>query len=226
MKKIYADTANLEEIKKLHSLNLIKGVTTNPSIISKEPKQDFNGLIENLWSVCADNNLSFSVEVFTVEVNEIINQAKNLFSELMNIRDKRNLLHIKVPIGVEEIKAVNEISNSGINVNCTCCYNEQQMQLASLSGAKYVSLFFNRAKDQGVDVKSALQRTSDFIKDNQLNTEIISGSIRKPSDISDAWCYGSDIVTCDPKIINSSLYHEHSVKSIEGFMKDFKSWIN
>ena len=112
MKKIYADTANLEEIKKLHSLNLIKGVTTNPSIISKEPKQNFNGLIENLWSFCADNDLSFSVEVFTVEVNEIINQAKNLFSELMNIRDKRNLLHIKVPIGVEEIKAVNEISNS------------------------------------------------------------------------------------------------------------------
>ena len=98
------------------------------------------------------------------------------------------------------------------------------MQLASFAGSSYVSLFYNRLIDYGGNPSKTLRQTSDFIKQNNLTTEIIAGSIRKKEDISNAWDSGADIVTCSTEIIESCFIHPKTTESIEGFMKDFSAW--
>ena len=225
MKYLFADTANLVDIKSLVSMGIIQGVTTNPSIISKEPKQNFDALIEELWIFCVDHNLPLSVEVFTDRTDDIIRQGKEISLKLMRLRSRNDLLYIKVPIGIQEISAIYQLSQSGIRVNCTCCYTAEQMQLAASAGAKYVSIFYNRLKDIGGDPSAVTSKVKNFINDNNLECQIIAGSIRKSSDLSEAWSTGSDIVTCSPAIIINSLFHEKSKESADQFLIDFKTWI-
>jgi transaldolase len=225
MRELFLDTANLESIRNYHSKGIISGVTTNPSLISKEPKQNFDQLIEQIWMYCASNGLSLSVEVFAVEPKAIVEQAFSLTNQLFNIFHNRKLLYIKIPIGLQELDCIRYLSELGININCTCGYTATQMQLAALAGAKYVSVFYNRAKDSGIDSLNSIKQIRQFIDTNNLDTKIIAGSIRTPSDISDTWQAGADIVTCGPKIIDDSVFHEGTQKSVEGFIKDFNNWI-
>jgi transaldolase len=225
MKYLFADTANLVDIKKLASFGIIQGVTTNPSLIAKEPKQNFDEMTEELWKFCADNNLPLSVEVFSDKVDEIIRQAKDISSKLLGVKNQNKLLYIKVPIGVKEISAIYQLAQAKISVNCTCCYTAEQMQLAAAAGAKYVSIFYNRLKDIGGDPCAEISKVKAFINDNKLDCQIIAGSIRKTTDLSEAWLSGCDIVTCSPDIINNSLFHEKSKESSDQFLIDFKAWI-
>lgn len=225
MKKLFIDTANLESIIAFNNKGIISGVTTNPSLISKEPKQNFDKLIEEIWHYCATNKLSFSVEVFTIDPKEIIDQAIVLNNKLLSISNNPGLLYIKIPIGISEINCIKTLSDRFININCTCCYTATQMQLAAMAGAKYVSLFFNRTRDMKEDPILAIKRTRKFIDDNGLSTEIIAGSIRNGVDIQDAWDAGSDIVTCGVSSIENALSHDGTTKSINGFMNDFNNWI-
>ncbi|OUW10994.1 MAG: hypothetical protein CBD26_03640 [Candidatus Pelagibacter sp. TMED166] len=224
MRKLYIDTANLDDIKRINSFGIIKGVTTNPSLIAKEPKQNFDALIEELAEFCDESSLSLSVEVFASEPEEMYKQAKEIHTKLKSIIDP-DLLRIKIPIGLEELSVIKRLSDEGIDVNCTCCFTEQQMQLAALSGAKYVSLFYSRLRDTSGNPKEVLNRTRDFLYENNLLCEIIAGSIRSQGDVSDAWHNGCDIVTCSTKIIEGMTQHPKTDESVAGFLKDFNNWI-
>jgi transaldolase len=226
MKYLFADTANLEEIKFLDGLSLIQGVTTNPSIVAKEPKQNFELLIDKLWDYCSHRNLPLSVEVFSNQADEITRQALEIRDRLLKINDRIDLLYVKVPIGRSEIAAIKALPLQGINVNCTCCYTAEQMMLAVLSGAKYVSIFYNRLKDIGGDPLRDISLVRQFIDDNKSSAKIITGSVRKPADLGDAWGAGSDIITCSQKIIMDSLHHDKSVESADQFLSDFSNWVS
>lgn len=224
MKYLFADTANLEDIKFLNMLSLIQGVTTNPSIVAKEPKQNFEGLIDNLWEYCSNENLSLSVEVFSDKVPEIIKQANQIRDRLLGINKRPELLYIKIPIGQQEIQAIKIMAQEGFNINCTCCYTAEQMMLAIMSGAKYVSIFYNRLIDYGGDPLREIKLVKNFILENESNCKIIAGSIRKTTDFGIAWAAGTDIITSSPKLISDALYHEKSIESVSQFLKDFSSW--
>jgi transaldolase len=226
MKHLFADTAALKEIEVLRNLGVIDGVTTNPSIISKEPKQSFDALIDNLWGFCAPRGLPLSVEVFTEVPEGIVRQGMEIYSRMAGVNSRTDLLYIKVPIGVDELGAIKKLSVAGVNVNCTCCYTAEQMMLAAMSGAKYVSIFFNRLKDIGGDPVNELRKTKAFILENGLDCRIIAGSIRRSSDCSEAWSAGADIVTCSPEIIRSALFHEKSKESASKFLQDFNAWLS
>ena len=105
MRKLYIDTANLDDIKRINSFGVIKGVTTNPSLIAKEPKQNFDALIEELAEFCDESSLSLSVEVFASEPEEMHKQAKEIHNKLKSIINP-NLLRIKIPIGLEELSVI------------------------------------------------------------------------------------------------------------------------
>jgi len=220
--KLFADTASIQEIEKLLSLGVVQGVTTNPSLLSKEPKADFHQHIQKIADLCKDHNLSvpLSVEVFAIDPKKMIDQAKEIFEKI----DYENL-NIKIPVGFDELHTIHELSNLGIPVNCTCCFTETQMQLAALSGARYVSLFYNRLRDAGGDPLEALKRTRNFIDSQMLPCEIIAGSIRNPYDIADAWSAGSHIVTAGFSVIEKATLHNKTDESIQGFLNDFEAWI-
>ena len=217
--KLFIDTANIEEIKDAISKGIISGITTNPSLLAKEPKADFYDHIKRIAEIC--DGLPLSVEVFATEPQAMIDQAHEIITRL----DYQNA-NIKIPIGYEELKVVKELSQNNIPVNCTCCFTSTQLQLAATAGARYVSLFYNRLLDVDGEPSLVLAQTRRFIDQNNLDCEIISGSIRNPEDVSTAWDAGCHIVTAGYKIILEMTEHSQTDRSISGFLEDFKGWIS
>ena len=134
--------------------------------------------------------------------------------------------NIKIPIGYEELRVVSELSKNNIRVNCTCCFTSTQLELAAIAGARYVSLFYNRLLDVKGDPSLVLNQTRRFIEQNNLNCEIISGSIRRAEDVSSAWDSGCHVVTAGHKVILEMTKHPQTDKSVNGFLEDFKEWIS
>ncbi len=223
MNHLFADTANLEEIIEANNLGAIQGVTTNPSIIAKEPRGNFDNLIYGLAEYCGSEKLSLSVEVFATEYEQIVRQASEIYEKFSGICPD---LYVKIPVGFEELKAIKVCSRKGIRVNATICYSEQQLQLCASAGAKYVSLFYCRLRQHGGDVAKAIKRTKNYIKYNNLDTKLICGSIRTQQDVSDAWDLGADIVTTGLNVIKEMVVHPKTKESYDGFNKDFAAWIS
>ncbi len=220
--KLFADTANLEEIESLLKKGVVQGITTNPSLLAKEPKADFYDHIQQICNLCLQHGLEIpvSVEVFATEPDKMILQAQEIIQRI-----GYDNINIKIPIGFEELRVISELKDLGIDVNCTCCFTSTQLQLAALSGARYVSLFYNRLIDVGGDPALCLQQTREFIDNSELDCEIIAGSIRNPYDLTNCWHNGCHIVTAGHSVIQKATQHVKTDESVQGFMKDFEQWI-
>ena len=219
--KLFIDTANLNDIEDALSTGTVQGVTTNPSLLSKEPKEHFINHINKIVSLCRDNgSVPLSVEVFAETPDEMYDQALSICK-----RTDYTEVNIKIPVGYEELKVIDRLSSEGIAVNCTCCFSASQLEMAAQAGARYVSLFYNRLLDCGGDPIEVLKRTRRFIEANELNCEIISGSIRCGNDVSDAWEGGSHIVTAGLPVIKKMMEHPSTDLSVQGFLKDFREWL-
>jgi len=153
MSKLFIDTANIADIQKALSRGIIDGVTTNPSLIGKEDRpagditevyvNHMKQIVSSLEKNTSDAHLS--VEVFTLDPKEMVDQAEDLVEKI-----GYKSLAIKVPFsykGRDYLEVVRKLSSDGIDVNCTCCATEGQLELAAKAGARYVSLFYNRLKD-------------------------------------------------------------------------------
>jgi len=218
--KIFADTANLQQIKSLVDAGVVDGVTTNPSLFSKEPKGDFLLMCKKIAEVCRPKELPLSIEVFSEDPGDVLRDSRQLVKEI-----GLDTLSIKIPIEMKYMPVIKELSKDGISVNATCGYTANQLTMAAKCGARYVSLFYRRAIDASEDVVSHLNVTRKFIELHSLKCEIIAGSIRLPEDITNCWNLGAHIATASPTIIEDSLRHPGTSASIEGFMKDFSNWI-
>ena len=223
MNYLFADTANLDEIKEAHDMGIIQGVTTNPSIIAKEPTGSCNALIKKLAEYCGSEELSLSVEVFAEGYEPMVKQACEIYNKFAPLCPD---LYVKIPVGFDELRAIKKCSNLGVKINATICYSEQQLIHCASAGAKYVSLFYCRLKQHGGDVERALRRTKQYIRENGLDTQIIAGSIRTQQDVCDAWDYGADIVTTGLPVMKEMVRHPKTTESYDGFMSDFAAWIN
>lgn len=218
--KLFLDTANLDEISDAINKGVIQGVTTNPSILAKEPKTDFVGHIKKIAKLCQTRDLPLSVEVFAKEPTSMLEQAFQIVEDV----GYKNL-NIKIPVGYEELEVINKLSSQGVKINCTCCFSTAQMEMAVLAGARYVSLFYNRLLDVGGNPSEVASKVNKFIKSSEKDAEIIAGSIRTPSDIVNAWDAGCHIVTAGYQIVKKSMKHSKTDESINGFLKDFEKWI-
>ena len=220
--KLFIDTANLDEIRDAITKGAVQGVTTNPSLLAKEPKTDFYAHIQKIADICTEltSGIPISVEVFAVEPQAMIEQAKEIMEKI-----EYSNLNIKIPVGYEELEVIRELYLASIPVNCTCCFSATQMQIAALAGARYVSLFYNRCLDNQGNAARILQRTREFIEENNLNCEIIAGSIRNAYDLEDCWNAGSHIVTAGLPVIKKAMSHPKTDESVQGFLEDFSGWI-
>lgn len=223
MNQLFADTANLAEIIEANEMGAIQGVTTNPSIIAKEPKGSFEALIQKLAEYCGAEDLSLSAEVFALDYEGMVRQANEMYEKFSPICKD---FHVKIPVGFDGLRAIKTVSKAGVQINATACYTEQQLQLCASAGAHYVSLFYCRLKQHGGDVGKVLDRTKNYIYENALNCEIIAGSIRTGTDVSDAWKEGADIVTTGLPVIREMVEHPKSTEAIQRFDKDFSAWLN
>jgi transaldolase len=221
--KLFLDSANLQDVENSLARGHLSGITTNPSLLAKEPKSNFYGHIQKIVDlIVADGrNLPLSVEVFATKPDEMIAQAQDILEKIPYAG-----LNIKVPIGWDELKVIYALAKRGIKVNCTCIFTEEQCVLAANSGATYVSIFHCRLKDLGGDPVRVIANTREIFDLAGHKAEIIVGSIRMQSDVFEAHLAGGHIVTVGAKVMEQMSTHPGTDKSVQGFLKDFAGWMS
>jgi transaldolase len=220
--KLFVDTANLEELEEALKRGFPCGVTTNPSILSKEQRCDFREHINCMIDLLRkyDFDIPLSVEVFTTEPGAMIRQAEEFLSHFGHYPN----LNIKVPIGWHELAVIAELRRRGIAVNCTCCMSYNQAIMAARAGANFVSLFWGRIRDIGYDAGSIVRQVHQTFQKWSSPAEIIVGSIRHIADINEAMQCGADILTVPPKFFPQMCGHPKTDEAVSQFVSDFQKW--
>lgn len=208
--KIFIDTANVDEIRKVSEWGILDGVTTNPSLIAKEGR-DLKEVVEEICSI-VDGPIS--AEVISLKHEEMVEEARQLAKIHKNIV-------IKIPMCEEGIKAVHILSQEGIRTNVTLIFSAQQALLAAKAGASFVSPFAGRLDDIGADGIDLIADIAEIFDIYGIETEIIAASIRHPMHVLNAAKAGSHIATIPYKVLMQMLSHPLTDRGIEQFLKDY-----
>lgn len=222
--KLFVDSASLADIRESLARGFPSGITTNPSILAKEEKQDYRKLIRGIIELVGEfgRTLPLSVEVFTTDPDGMVNQAEEFVSEFGDYEG----LTIKVPVGWNELRVVNTLSEKGILVNCTCAMSYNQAVMALNAGARYVSLFWGRIRDVGYDAASIVSQVRSLMDINRSDAEIIVGSIRQMVDVNEAMQAGAHIVTVPPPFFVKMCEHPKTTEAVNQFVSDFRAWMS
>lgn len=212
--RFFIDTANVEDIKKANDMGVICGVTTNPSLIAKEGK-NFNDVIKEITSI-VDGPISGEVKATTVKAEDMIVEAR----EIAKIH--KNMV-VKIPMTVEGLKAVKVLSKEEIKTNVTLIFSANQALLAARAGATYVSPFLGRLDDISTDGLELIRTIADIFATHDINTEIISASVRHPIHVTECALAGADIATVPYNVIEQMTRHPLTEQGIEKFKKDYEA---
>lgn len=218
---IFLDTGKLDEIQKLHELGIIRGVTTNPTILAKEGVAGgWLGIEKHCRQVVRMvDPLPVSIEVTVNEPQEMLEQAKMFVAWGKNV-------NVKIPIhgpegGTENLKLVHELeTNHDIRVNVTAMMSAQQCLLAAMAGASYLSLFGGRVNNMGYDSRQEVRRLRSLLDAFGSPAQIIVGSTREVLNIVEWFEAGAHIVTAVPALIEGMLVHPYSKETVQMFLKD------
>jgi transaldolase len=209
--KFFIDTANLEEIRKANELGLLDGVTTNPSLVSKEGRE-FKPLIKE---ICDIVDGPVSAEVVSTDSDGMVKEAR----ELSKLADN---IVVKIPLVKEGLKAVKILSVEGINVNVTLCFSAVQALMAAKAGATYISPFVGRLDDIGHIGMEIVEQILTIYENYGYDTEVIVASIRNPLHVLDAALMGADIATIPFKVMEQLIRHPLTEIGLERFLADWK----
>jgi transaldolase len=209
--KFFIDTANVEEIKKASEMGLLDGVTTNPSLVSKEGR-DFKELIKEICDIVKG---PVSAEVISMDSKGMIKEAR----ELSKLADN---IVVKIPLIKEGLKAVKTLSDEGIKTNVTLCFSPLQALMAAKAGASYVSPFVGRLDDISQVGMDMVEQIVTIYENYGFETEIIVASIRNPIHVLDAALIGADIATIPFNVMEQLIKHPLTDIGIEKFMADWK----
>ncbi len=209
--KFFVDTAIVEEIKKANDMGVICGVTTNPSLIAKSGR-DFADVIKEITDI-VDGAVSGEVKATTQDAEGMIAEGR----EIAKIHPN---MVVKIPMTVEGLKAVKQLSQEGIKTNVTLIFNANQALLAARAGATYVSPFLGRLDDISVPGVDLIRTIADIFAIHEIETEIIAASIRNPIHIIDCALAGAHIATVPYSVIESMTKHPLTDAGIEKFIQD------
>lgn len=210
--KIFIDTANVDEIRRVSKWGILDGVTTNPSLIAKEGR-DIKEVVEEICSI-VDGPIS--AEVISLESEKMVAEAREL------VKIHKNIV-VKIPMCEEGLKAVSMLHKEGIKTNVTLIFSAQQALLAAKAGASYVSPFAGRLDDIGNDGLQVVSDIAEIFSIYDIQTEIIAASIRNPMHVLYAAKSGAHISTIPYKVLMQMLKHPLTDKGIEAFLKDYES---
>lgn len=209
--KIFIDTANIDEIKEVNSWGILKGVTTNPSLIAKEGR-DFKEVVTEIASV-VDGPIS--AEVISLDWEGMVEEGKELSKIHPNIV-------IKIPMTEQGLIAVKELKKVGIKTNVTLIFTAPQALLAASAGASYVSPFLGRLDDIGADSRNLIYDILEILKKGDFDCEVIAASIRNAEHVVSCATYGADIATIPYKVLKEMVKHPLTDAGIKRFLKDWE----
>lgn len=208
--KIFIDTANVSEIIEANSWGILDGVTTNPSLIAKEGRD----LQEVINEICSLVDGPISAEVISLEAGKMVEEAMEL------VKLHKNIV-IKIPMCIEGLKAVKVLTERNIKTNVTLIFSSQQALLAAKAGATYVSPFVGRVDDIGARGTELIAEIASIFKIHNMETEIISASIRNPIHASECALAGADIATIPFGVLKQMTKHPLTDIGIEKFLADY-----
>jgi transaldolase len=210
--KFFLDTANVEEIKKGLEMGLVDGVTTNPSLLSKE-KRDPEATIREILGLVGG---PVSLEVIATDSRGMLEEARKLSALGGNVV-------VKIPMTEEGMKAVRTLSAEGIRTNVTLVFQPLQALIAAKAGADYVSPFIGRLDDISQRGMEIIEEITTIFMNYGFDTEIIVASIRNPVHVLQAALLGADIATIPFAVIRQLMNHPLTDIGIERFLKDYET---
>jgi transaldolase len=212
--KFFLDTANIDEIRQAASWGILDGVTTNPTLVSREGKVDFKQRIKEICEVVKG---PVSAEVVATDYEGMVNEAMELAKIAENVT-------VKIPMTKDGVKAVSTLSKKGVKTNVTLVFSANQALIAAKAGATFVSPFVGRLDDIGNDGMTVLNDILEIFRIYDIKTEVIAASIRHPEHVRQAALMGAHIATIPFKILNMMFDHPLTDKGIERFLKDWEEY--
>ena len=209
--KFFIDTANIDEIKKGLELGMVDGVTTNPSLVSKE-QRPFNDILAD---ICNLVDGPISAEVISLDADGMVTEAR----ELAKIHDN---IVVKVPMIEEGLKAVKRLTAENIKTNVTLVFSSTQALLAAKAGATYVSPFVGRLDDISQDGMELISDIMTILRNYGFSTEVIVASVRSPMHVAQSALIGADIATIPYKVIAQMAKHPLTDIGMEQFLADWE----
>jgi transaldolase len=209
--KLFIDTGHIADIEKLADIGIIDGVTTNPSLLAKEPG-DYR---ENLKKICEIVQGPVSGEVTATDFNGMMREGRD-------IAKIHQHMVVKVPLTRDGIKACKALSTDGIKVNVTLCFSPSQALLAAKAGATFVSPFVGRLDDISVNGMELIDEIVTIFDNYEFTTEVLVASCRHPLHVVEAAKLGADIATCPAGVIDALFNHPLTTIGLEKFLKDWE----
>ncbi len=210
--RIFLDTANIDQIKQGAKLGIISGVTTNPSLVSKEAASDYQTVVKEICSIISG---PVSVEVLAEDAETMLAQARQMSAWAPNVV-------IKIPATVAGLEVTSILSKEDIKVNFTLCFSLNQALLGALAGASYVSPFVGRLDDIGHNGMQVVKDIVDVFKHYQLSTQVIAASIRHPAHCVAAAKAGADIATVPYNVLTQMIRHPLTDIGVARFLADWR----
>ena len=210
--EIFLDTANIDEIRRGARLGVVSGITTNPSLVSKEGIADYESAIKEICSIIQG---PVSAEVVTEEAEAMVEQARQISTWAPNVV-------IKIPASPDGLTATSTLARENIKVNFTLCFSLNQALLAALAGAAFVSPFVGRLDDVGHDGMELVRDIVDVYQYYQFPTRVIAASIRHPQHCLAAAKAGAHIATVPFSVLMQMIHHPLTDAGITRFLADWK----
>src|SRR5882762_1638566 len=202
--KIFVDTGSIKDIETIAALGILDGVTTNPSLLAKEPG-DFK---QNLKKICDIVKGPVSGEVTATDFAGMMREGH----DIAKIDDH---MIVKVPLTRDGIRACKSMSGEGIRVNVTLCFSPAQALLAAKAGASYISPFVGRLDDVGTNGMELVREIVQIYDNYDFRTEVLVASCRHPMHVVEAARLGADVATCPPKVIEALYNHPLTASGLE-----------
>ena len=210
--KLFVDTGSIKDIEAIAALGILDGVTTNPSLLAKEPG-DFR---QNLKKICEIVKGPVSGEVTATD-------AAGMLREGHDIAKIDPHMVVKVPMTKAGIQTCKALSGEGIRVNVTLVFSAAQALLAAKAGATFVSPFVGRLDDVGTNGMELIREIVEIYNNYNFVTEVLVASCRHPMHIVEAARMGADICTAPPAVIEQLFNHPLTNIGLEKFLKDWET---
>lgn len=212
--KFFIDTANVEEIRKANDMGIIAGVTTNPSLIAREGR-DYAETLAEIASI-VDGPISGEVKATTTDAETMVKEGREIYA-----LDPEHMV-VKIPMTMEGLKAIKQLSKEGIPTNCTLIFSANQALLAARAGATYVSPFLGRLDDISSPGFELIEDISDiFAQYDDIDCQIIAASVRNGVHVTECALAGADIATVPYKVLEQMTKHPLTDQGIEKFKQDY-----
>ncbi len=210
--KLYLDTGNVDEIRKAASYGMIDGITTNPSLVSKEGREFKDLLLE----ICQIIDGPISAEVVSVEAEAMVKEGRELAKIHKNIV-------VKVPLIPEGLKATKQMASDGIRVNVTLCFSATQALMAAKAGAWCVSPFIGRLDDISSDGMDLIEQILTIYENYDFPTQVLVASVRHIQHVTDAALLGGHICTMPYTVFQQLVKHPLTDSGLSKFLADWEA---